>query len=110
MAGSGTKIKKQDRPAIGSLRPDGQIVALTLMIVVVVATALSVAYVAQLSRHLFNRLEADRRTESQLQARYSRLLLERGALASHSRIERIARQQLDMRVPKPDDIVVVKSQ
>lgn len=109
MAG-GNSVNNKVRTLAGSLRPDGHTVALAVMIVTVVASALSVAYVAQLSRHLFNRLEADRRAESQQQARYSRLLLERGTLASHSRIERIARQQLDMRVPKPDDIVVVKNQ
>ena len=109
MAGS-DNLKQQARAMLRNLRPGGQTAVLALLIVAVVVSALSVAYVAQLSRHLFNQLEADRRTESGMQARYSRLLLERGALASHSRIERIARQQLDMRVPKPDDIVVVKDQ
>ena len=84
-----------------------QALAALVLLVGVVSSALAVAFVAQTNRALFNELEAARREQASLQAEWSRLLLERGALSAHSRVERIARDKLGMRYPRPAETVVV---
>ena len=46
----------------------------------------------------------------QLQVETGQLLLERSALAAYARVEQLATEQLDMRVPSGHDIVVVGGQ
>ena len=77
------------------------------LVLVVVASALGVAYLSQANRHLFREAEDLRREEAALDARWSRLLLERGTLINQARLERRA-QQLGMFKPASAEVVVVR--
>ena len=39
---------------------------------------------------------------------YQKLILERGAFADYSRITDLAKKQLNMRIPRTDELVVLK--
>jgi len=73
----------------------------------VILSGMMVAQVAQKHRQVVMALEALERDRVELEADYGRLQLEEGALASHQRVERIAKEQLQMRRPLPSDIMIV---
>jgi len=73
----------------------------------VMASAIAVVETKHQSRSLFVTLEALRSERDELNTDWSRLRLEQGALATHSRIERIARDDLSLRVPEVDDTTVL---
>ncbi|MEH6551388.1 MAG: cell division protein FtsL [Pseudomonadales bacterium] len=79
-----------------------------VLVLCVVTSALAVTFVAQKNRHLFNDLEQLRRKETALEAEWTRLLLERSTLASHSRIEKMAVEELGLRSMQAKDVVIVK--
>ncbi|WP_242521685.1 cell division protein FtsL [Motiliproteus sp. SC1-56] len=81
--------------------------ASALLAVFVVLSALGVIYSAYLYRQLFNEQQQLFQVRNQLQVEWGQLLLEQSALASHSRIEQVVSEKLDMHVPSPESIVVV---
>lgn len=64
--------------------------------ILVMATSFGVIYAAHTARDLFRDLEQERRAENEIQNTWRQLLLERGTLASHGRVETIARERLRM--------------
>lgn len=74
----------------------------------VILSALAVIYNAYYHRLLFNQHQQQLQQRDRLQVEWGQLLLEQSALAAHSRIEQAVTQQLDMYVPSPNEIVVVK--
>ena len=73
----------------------------------VMVSALGVVHTTQESRALTARLEQAQRHRDELRYEQERLLLERGAWSAYSRIEQVAREQLDMRAPKPAERILV---
>lgn len=74
----------------------------------IMASGLGVIYSTHLSRQLFSELESKRRTTSELHVEWGQYLLEQSTWASYSRVERIAAEQLDMRQPTPENMVVIR--
>ncbi len=79
-----------------------------VLTVLVILSALAVIYSAYLYRQLFNEQQQMLQARDRLQVEWGQLLLEQSALAAHSRIEKVVTRKLDMYVPSPDEIVVVK--
>ncbi|MEE8060005.1 MAG: cell division protein FtsL [Pseudomonadales bacterium] len=79
-----------------------------MVVVLVVASALGVIYSSFKSRQLFSYLQQQNRETRQLEEEWGRLLLEQSTWASHARIERLAKSKLNMVVPDPAAIIVVK--
>jgi cell division protein FtsL len=76
---------------------------LTATCVVYVAIALTGVWVASLGqdvRGLFVALERSQQQQDALLAEYSRLLLERGTLASYQNVDEVAERRLAMRFPE----------
>lgn len=85
-------------------------VAITLVLVLVlIASAIGVVISAHENRRLFNSLSELHTQRDDYQREWSQLLLEQSALSAHSRIERIAGEQLGMVVPGRNNIVLVPS-
>jgi len=76
--------------------------------IAVVASAIAVVEVKHQTRSLFVDLEAEYNERDRLNTEWSRLRLEQGALATHSRVERLARESLEMRQPAPDDTQLLR--
>ena len=73
----------------------------------VVASGIWIVEVEHRSRQLFIENEALNRELDRLQTDWGRLQIEQGTYATHSRIEALARQRLQLTVPSRDQLVVV---
>jgi len=81
---------------------------LSVIWVAVICSALSVVYVSHLCRQLYNELSRLEQDANTLQVEWGRYLLEQSSWASLSRIERLAKSRLQMRVPGAEEIVVIR--
>ena len=82
---------------------------LPLLWLALVLSALSVIYVSHLCRQLYNELAKLDQEANALQVEWGRYLLEQSSWASLSRVEQLAKSQLQMRVPEPSEIVIVRA-
>jgi len=80
-----------------------------LLAIAIIVSALAVVYVRQLSREAFVELQALQSDHDALNVEWGKLLLEEGAFSSHPRIEKDAREKLNMAMPAPDQYVVVNA-
>ncbi|WP_070987599.1 cell division protein FtsL [Halofilum ochraceum] len=76
----------------------------------VTASALAVVYSQHQSRALFVELQRLEQEQAELDTQWGRLELEQSTWATHGRIERLAREQLGMRLPdfEREEIVVLQ--
>jgi cell division protein FtsL len=77
-----------------------------LLTVMLISSAVSVVYARHESRKLFVGLQQLERERDNLNIEWGRLQLEQGAWSSHGRIERIAREKLEMRMPEGASMVI----
>ncbi|KAB7623850.1 cell division protein FtsL [Alkalilimnicola sp. S0819] len=74
----------------------------------VLLSALAVVQVRHESRQQFVALQALGAERDRLNVDWGRLQLEQGAWATHGRVERLAREKLDMRMLRQDDVVIIR--
>lgn len=86
----------------------GKSLLLSLLTLCVLGTAMAVIYHQHLNRSLHAKLQGLQQSRDRLHVEWSRLLLEQGTLGSDVRVEQVARDQLDMTVPKPDEMWVMR--
>ena len=84
-----------------------EIVGVVMLAAAVVASGIWIVEVEHRSRQLFIENEALNRELDRLQTDWGRLQIEQGTYATHSRIEALARQRLQLTVPSRDQLVVV---
>jgi cell division protein FtsL len=84
----------------------GQFVVLGLLVVMVISSAVGVVYARHEGRKQFVVLQQLSRERDDLDIEWGRLQLEQGAWAAHGRIERIAHEKLNMRLPMAKDTVI----
>jgi len=80
---------------------------LILLVCAVFVSALQLVLVRHENRMLFTELQKLQQQHDALIISFGQLQLEQSTLADLSRIERIAREQLDMTVPTPHNIVII---
>ncbi|TFH88086.1 cell division protein FtsL [Billgrantia azerbaijanica] len=93
--------------------PLGRLTSLRLWLVVALvaaclATAMAAITVSHLTRDQYARLQQLERERDQLQTEWGRLLLEESAWSSPARIERLAVERLEMRLPDVDEVEVIR--
>jgi len=81
---------------------------LVLMIFAVLASAVGVIEAKHQSRKRFVALQALEKARDEMNVEWGQLQLEQGTWATHSRVERIAREKLHMVIPKMETVVIVK--
>jgi cell division protein FtsL len=74
----------------------------------VIASATAVVYVKYLTRIEFVDLQAVRAARDALDVEWGRLRIEEAAMSTHTRVERTARQSLQMHLPRPGELRVVE--
>ncbi|MCH2338643.1 MAG: cell division protein FtsL [Pseudomonas sp.] len=79
--------------------PNGSLLMLVLFIVVLLS-AIGVAYSAHWNRQLLNELYGELSVRDKAQAEWGRLILEQSTWTAHSRIETLASEQLKMHIPE----------
>ena len=86
--------------------PTGSFLMLLLFVAVLVS-AVGVSYTAHWNRQLFNGLFAELSVRDKAQAEWGRLILEQSTWTAQSRIESLAAEQLQMRIPDADQVRMV---
>ena len=76
-------------------------------ILLFVASAIGVVYSAHMTRFLYADLQSLQKDADDVDSEYERLLLEQSAWADYTRIDQLAREELDMRPPAQENLVVV---
>ena len=79
------------------------------LVFAVFASSIALVYCRHVSRAMFVKLEQLQQSTDDLNIEWSRLQLEEGAWAEHGRIEDISRRQLNMKLPPPDTITLIRS-
>ncbi len=78
-----------------------------LLLLVLMAAALGTVAAEHKARQLFTKWQEEQQIASQLQVEWRQLQLELSTWSMHSRIEKIATQQLKMRIPQPTQIHIL---
>lgn len=86
----------------------GQLVGLVLLALSVIASGVAVVHAKYESRNLFVQLQALRAERDRADMEWGRLQLELATRGALGRVMRIADERLQMRVPPPEQIVVVR--
>ncbi|MDM8560387.1 cell division protein FtsL [Candidatus Parabeggiatoa sp. HSG14] len=83
-------------------------IILILLTSVIFMSALQLVLVRHKSRMVFMKLQTLQQQRDALNVEWGQLQLEQSTLAQHNRIETIAYKKLDMIMPTPHDIIIVK--
>jgi cell division protein FtsL len=86
--------------------PTGSFLMLLLFVAVLVS-AVGVSYSAHWNRQLLNGLFAELSVRDKAQAEWGRLILEQSTWTAQSRIESLATEQLQMRIPDAAQVRMV---
>ncbi|ADE13669.1 cell division protein FtsL [Nitrosococcus halophilus Nc 4] len=78
------------------------------LMVLVLGSGVSVVYVKHENRKLFMELQGLYKARDRLDDEWGRLLLEQSTLVGQGRVERLARERLEMVVPGPTEVVIIK--
>jgi cell division protein FtsL len=71
-----------------------------------IASALGVVYSKHESRRLFTELQRMEAERDRMDDQWGRLQIEQSTLATHTRIEALAREKLGMAIPAPQSVVI----
>jgi len=82
--------------------------ACLLALVLVLVSSLSVILSTYKSRQLFSDVQLQHRESMQLEEQWGRLLLEQSTWSSQTRIENLGKNKLNMVVPDPARMMVIK--
>ena len=85
-----------------------QLVVVLALGVAVLTTAVAVVYAKYASRRYFVELEVLRAQQDTIDVEWGRLQLEQSTWATHGRVERIARKDLQMHLPGADEVMVIR--
>ncbi|HSH48798.1 MAG TPA: cell division protein FtsL [Halomonas sp.] len=101
----------RNRPAYDwpiTLRLSGRLLLVFILLTLCLLSALAVIAASQLTREQYGRLQQLESEYQQLQTEYGQLLLEQSTWSAPSRVERLARERLEMRLPEIEEIEVVR--
>ena len=86
--------------------PAGSLLLLLLFLAVLLS-AIGVSYSAHWNRQLLNSLYAELSVCDKAQAEWGRLILEQSTWTAHNRIETMATERLQMRIPDAAEVQMV---
>jgi cell division protein FtsL len=78
-----------------------------MLLILIVAAALSVITSQHKARKLFTELEVEQAATQKLGEEWTQLQLEQGTWATHKRVEAMASRQLGMRMPDASSTVII---
>ena len=85
----------------------GWTIASAVLAVAVLGSALSIIEVSHRCREYYARLQSLETARWRMQEQWGRLLLEQSTWSAHHRVEKLARKELQMRLPSTDELEVV---
>lgn len=100
-----------EQNVMGGTRPArpwrGSRLLVTLLLLVMVS-ALGVVYAKHQTRKLFVELQGLHKARDDMDIEWGRLQLEQSTWATHGRIEEMANAKLGMKLPEPNEVVILK--
>ncbi len=84
-----------------------QQILIGLLLLAVLVSSFGVSLAAFETRSQYSVLQKLDKESDQLDSEYEKLLLEQSAWAGYARIDEVAREKLEMQIPKGEQIVVV---
>lgn len=91
----------------GYRRRRGWSIASAVMAVAVLGSALSIIEVSHRCRQYYAHLQSLETARWRMQEQWGRLLLEQSTWSAHHRVEKLARKELQMRLPSTEEIEIV---
>lgn len=79
-----------------------------MLMLAVIASAMSAVYAKHQSRKLFNQLQGLEAERDAMNVEWGQLQLEQSTYTMHGKVESAARQRLDMRIPGPAQVVIIR--
>ena len=80
----------------------------TLLVAVVVVSAICVAWSSHQTRNMYRDLQQLEKDHDDLENEYEKLLLEQSAWADYTRLNGLARKELEMHMPETEDMVILR--
>ena len=91
-----------------SVRRQPGLVAAAVLTLAVLGSAVATIYARHEARRQFIELQELVDARDELNIDWGRLQIEHSTLAAHGRIEALARERLEMRLPAPDEVLIVR--
>lgn len=88
----------------------GRVLLIMVLFIANVATGVGVVYSKHSMRKSFIELQAMQNNFDELQIEWGRFQLEQSAWATHGRVEKIAREKLDMGLVHKERLIFLKTQ
>ncbi len=85
-----------------------KILLILILLIITFVSAVSVVYVKHYNRKLFVELQQLEKQRDDMEVEWGKLQLEQNTWATHVRIERIAREQMQMITPQNQDVIYIK--
>lgn len=85
-----------------------RVLGVAALTVAVVASAIATVYARHEARRHFIELQGLIEARDELNIDWGRLQIEHSTLAAHGRIEALARERLDMQLPEPREVLIVR--
>ncbi|MBT8442708.1 MAG: cell division protein FtsL [Gammaproteobacteria bacterium] len=79
-------------------------VTILALAVAVMASAIASVYAKHESRQLFTELQSLSTERDEMEVEWGKLQIEQSTWSTYGRVEQLAREQMDMRVPPPEEV------
>ncbi len=86
----------------------GKVLFIMILLIVTFVSAISVVYVKHYNRKLFVELQQMEKQRDDMEVEWGKLQLEQNTWATHARIERIAKEKLQMITPDTSDVIFIR--
>ena len=87
-----------------------QYLFVVLLFLFFLASSIGVIYSAHMTRQMYSSLQSLHREQDDLDNTYEKLLLEQSAWADYTRVDQLAREELNMIAPLGEELVIVKDE
>ena len=87
----------------------GKVLLIMILLIITFVSAISVVYVKHYNRKLFVEVQQLEKQRDDMEIEWGKLQLEQNTWATHSRIERIAKEKLQMITPDAGNVIYLKT-
>ena len=85
-----------------------KVLLIMIFIIITFVSAISVVYVKHYNRKLFVEIQKLEKQRDDMNVEWGKLQIEQNTWGTHSRIERIAQEKLQMMTPGSDEVIYIK--
>ena len=87
----------------------GKVLLIMILLIITFVSAISVVYVKHYNRKLFVEVQQLEKQRDDMEIEWGKLQLEQNTWATHNRIERIAKEKLQMITPDAGNVIYLKT-